>query len=512
MNDVDKNNPIPIYHQLKEMIKKKIETGEFTPGSRLPTELELCETFKISRTPVRQALSDLSHEGILYRRPGAGTFISDFSLSPSQDIMRIKVMIPEERWAQTLQDAAAVWNQENPDQQVKLELFTVGHAEFQFKLMHALASGNAPDLSLIDTVGFAQFARDYFILPIDEIDPEWVEETYKQDFFQACVHGSYYNDHIYSIQAQTDMALIWYRKDWFENEGISPPATWDDLIWVSQYFQREEIRKRYRIGPFALGFTAGLKAGETTTHQLLPLLWSTGADIFDDNRVVLDSDGTRRAVEFLSDLVHRYKVASPEVTSNEWDSAMRLFARGETALSFGGSYESGMIKKIAGWSEEEFCRHAGFIPIPAGRNGTQSTNVGGMGYVIYRQAKQPRLALEILKIVTRPKLMREFSVSTNQNPSRISVHKSLNPRQESFLYQTSKFLYQGRMRPILPEYPLVSEQIQAMFENVVSQRLSADVAVVKAAEIISAITRFPMDRDYSAEREDRYYEKARRNN
>lgn len=488
---IDKDNPLPIYHQLKEMIKKKIETGEYAPGSQLPTEHELCETFKISRTPVRQALMDLSHEGILYRKPGAGTFISDFSLFPSQDIMRIKVMIPEERWAQTLQDATAVWNQENPEQQIKLELLTVGHAEFQFKLLHSLASGNAPDLSVIDSVGFAQFARDYFILPLDEIDPEWIENTYKQDFFEGCVKGSYYNNHIYYIQAQTDMALIWYRKDWFEKENITPPSTWDDLIWVSQYFQRKDIRERYGIGSHALSFTAGLKAGETTTYQLLPLIWSNGGDIFQNNNVVLNSRNTIQAVEFLSDLVHRYKVASLESAFDEWDSAMFSFAQGKTAVSFGGSYESGMIKKIAGWSEEEFGQRVGFIPLPAGRYGKPSTNIGGMGYVIYRQTKQPRLALELLKLATSPKLMKEFSISTNQNPARISVHKKLNPQKEPFLFKTSRFLYDARMRPILPEYPLVSEQIQAMFENVISRRLDAKDAVARAAEIISAISRVP---------------------
>lgn len=59
MFEVDPGSPIPIYHQLKSAIKKKIETGEFKPGERIPTEQELCERYAISRSPVRQALKEL---------------------------------------------------------------------------------------------------------------------------------------------------------------------------------------------------------------------------------------------------------------------------------------------------------------------------------------------------------------------------------------------------------------------------------------------------------------------
>jgi len=475
------------------MIKKRIETGEYRTGEQLPTEQELCKTFGISRTPVRQALNELTHEGILYRKPGLGTFVSDFSLFPSSDNMRIKVMIPEERWATILQKAVELWNMEHHEEQVKLEILIAGHSEFQFKLIHSVAGGNAPDISLMDSVCFAQFARDFFILPLDDIDPVWINENYKKDFFQACVDGSTYDDQIYTLYLQTDMALIWYRKDWFENEGITPPETWDELVWVAQYFQREAIRNRYRIGSNALTFTAGLKAGETTTYQLLPILWSTGADIFKDNRIILDNEATRRALAFLRDLVHRYKVASADVATNEWNDAMRQFALGDVALAFGGSYERTLIQDASGWNDEEFARRVGFFTFPAGPGGNRSTIVGGMGFAVYRQTKQPKLALEILKLATGPRLMKEFCQTTNQNPGRISVHRVLDTDRESFLSRTSQFLYNARMRPILPEYSLVSEQLQAMTENVITERMTVKDAVTKAAEIISAIARLPLE-------------------
>jgi multiple sugar transport system substrate-binding protein len=491
MFEIDKSVPIPLYYQLKEMIKKKIESGEFKPGDRLPTEQELCEMFSISRTPVRQALTELTHEGILYRRPGLGTFISDFSLSPSRDVMRLKVMIPEEKWATPLEKAVRLWNEEYTDRQVKLNLLLVGYPELHFKIGTAVASGNAPDFSLIDSVWVAQFAKAGFLRPLDEVGPEWVESEYKQDFFPVFVEGGCCDGHLYAIHAQTDMALIWYRKDWFEAEGMGPPATWDELVEVAQYFQRAEVRKRYGLGPYALAFPAGLKAGETATYQLLPFLWSTGGDVFADDEVALDSDAVRRAVAFLRDLVSRYHVASPEVTTYEWNRAPKLFAGGEVAMSIGGSYESALIQEVTGWDGDEFRARVGFVPVPAGPGGQQTTSAGGMSYAIYRQAKQPELALEILKIATGPELMKEFCLATGQNPPRISVYQALDPERDWFLYKTSTMLYSARVRPLTPEYAKVSEQLRAMIENAVSNQMAVGEAVRRAAEIISAITGLP---------------------
>ena len=73
---IHRNSPIPIYYQLKEILLKKIRTGEWVPGALIPSERELCETYGISRMTARQAISDLVNEGVCYREQGRGTFVS----------------------------------------------------------------------------------------------------------------------------------------------------------------------------------------------------------------------------------------------------------------------------------------------------------------------------------------------------------------------------------------------------------------------------------------------------
>jgi len=58
------------------LIIEKIENGEYPPESKIPSEQELCDIFGISRPTVRQAISELTNSGYLYKEKGKGTFVS----------------------------------------------------------------------------------------------------------------------------------------------------------------------------------------------------------------------------------------------------------------------------------------------------------------------------------------------------------------------------------------------------------------------------------------------------
>lgn len=75
-NKLDKTIPVPLYYQLKELIISEIKNGNYTKDSLIPTEKEFSEYFQISRTTVRQAITELVQEGYLYRIKSKGTFVS----------------------------------------------------------------------------------------------------------------------------------------------------------------------------------------------------------------------------------------------------------------------------------------------------------------------------------------------------------------------------------------------------------------------------------------------------
>lgn len=68
---------IPYYLQLESVLEEKIDKRELKPGDQLPSEADICEEFRVSRTVVRQALKELEYSGLVRKRKGKGTFVSE---------------------------------------------------------------------------------------------------------------------------------------------------------------------------------------------------------------------------------------------------------------------------------------------------------------------------------------------------------------------------------------------------------------------------------------------------
>jgi GntR family transcriptional regulator len=63
---------VPLHHQIAQVLRVRLESGDWSIGGAV-TEQALCEEFRVSRTTVRQALSQLKHDGLLQSRRGVGT-------------------------------------------------------------------------------------------------------------------------------------------------------------------------------------------------------------------------------------------------------------------------------------------------------------------------------------------------------------------------------------------------------------------------------------------------------
>ena len=73
---IDRNSPVPLYHQLSEILLSQIASGLFRPGDAIPTEKELIRTYGLSRITVREAIEELVKRGYVRREQGRGTFVA----------------------------------------------------------------------------------------------------------------------------------------------------------------------------------------------------------------------------------------------------------------------------------------------------------------------------------------------------------------------------------------------------------------------------------------------------
>ena len=82
----DKRSATHRYQVLKEYLITKIQSGEYSKGSKIESEPVLCKKFQLSRNTARQALQELENEGFLYRIQGKGTFVRNTNPHKSSKI------------------------------------------------------------------------------------------------------------------------------------------------------------------------------------------------------------------------------------------------------------------------------------------------------------------------------------------------------------------------------------------------------------------------------------------
>ena len=119
--NLNKNNHIPLYIQLKEILERKIEDGIWETGEKIPSESELQDNYNVSRTTVRLAVKELINEEKLKSQQGKGTYVfkpkmdqnlqhlSSFTediikqgLEPGAEVIEFKESFPDKNVAEML--------------------------------------------------------------------------------------------------------------------------------------------------------------------------------------------------------------------------------------------------------------------------------------------------------------------------------------------------------------------------------------------------------------------------
>lgn len=73
---LNKDLGVPLYHQIQHLIRHRIHSGVYRPGTQIPSEHDLCQELTVSRVTLREALRELVRERLLVKVQGKGTFVS----------------------------------------------------------------------------------------------------------------------------------------------------------------------------------------------------------------------------------------------------------------------------------------------------------------------------------------------------------------------------------------------------------------------------------------------------
>jgi GntR family transcriptional regulator len=143
--DADAERPpsfSPLYQQIKGLITRCLQAGEWQPGQAIPSEIELAARYKVSQGTVRKAIDELATENLLVRRQGKGTFVATHAEATTQ--YRFLRLVPDAGAPATLQRRLLDCRRMRaPAEVARLLQLKAGEAAVQVRRL--LLAGTEPD-------------------------------------------------------------------------------------------------------------------------------------------------------------------------------------------------------------------------------------------------------------------------------------------------------------------------------------------------------------------------------
>ncbi|MFI9555118.1 GntR family transcriptional regulator [Nonomuraea endophytica] len=121
---LDRDGPVPIYKQVADEIRKKIESGELPAGAPVPSEAKLESDYNIARTTARRVAQELREQGMVYTIQGEGTFVGEPGVPRQPRKTPIYQKIAEEI-AERIQRGEIAPNRAIPGEKVMMQQYGV---------------------------------------------------------------------------------------------------------------------------------------------------------------------------------------------------------------------------------------------------------------------------------------------------------------------------------------------------------------------------------------------------
>ncbi|MEA5465534.1 GntR family transcriptional regulator [Leptothoe sp. PORK10 BA2] len=184
----------PLHISISEQLRQQIESGDYLPGEKLPSEHQLMETFSVSRITVRRAVANLVHQGLAKSQQGKGVFVTPqtkVAYSLSSPLIFIEQDLADKGIQLTFENLAFKKVKPSKGVQTILGLNSKSMVYFQKKLLFMDQAVGAVDMSyLLWELGqeFSPQLKQQMTFPTLEANGIPIEQI---DAVIECTHADY---------------------------------------------------------------------------------------------------------------------------------------------------------------------------------------------------------------------------------------------------------------------------------------------------------------------------------
>ncbi|AEE44667.1 ABC transporter substrate-binding protein [Cellulomonas fimi] len=214
-------------------------------------------------------------------------------------------------WAPGMEEAAAVWNEANPDIQVTVNKQDGGDPAVT-KLLTAIKAGSgAPDLFQTEYQKIPTLVSSDALADIADVLPEGTAERFADGTWQSVTLGS---DAVYGVPQDSGPMEFYYREDIFQQYGLAVPTTWEQYAQVAEQLHAADPTKY--LGTFSAndaGWFTGL------TQQAGASWWGIDGDAW---TVDIEDAPVQKVAEYWGGLVEKGVIDNKPMYTPEWNAAL----------------------------------------------------------------------------------------------------------------------------------------------------------------------------------------------
>jgi len=215
----------------------------------------------------------------------------------------------------------------------------------------------------------------------------------QKDFYPGAWNNDVVNGRVKAVPHYLDTGVLYYRKDLLEKYGEKPPTRWDDLTRIATRVQQEE-RKAGHSNFWGIVFQG--KSYEGLTCNALEWVSSYGGGTFvDENgKITVNNPQAAKALDMAASWIG--KISPEGVLGYKEDESRAVFQNGDALFMRNWPY----AYVLSQGTDSPLIGKVGVMSLPEGADGKSASTLGGWQWAVNANTKNPKAAIELIKILT----------------------------------------------------------------------------------------------------------------
>jgi multiple sugar transport system substrate-binding protein len=333
------------------------------------------------------------------------------------------------------------------------------------KIAAAVASGTVPDLCELGSTKFAQYAAAGRLGDMTSLADSLRARYRAWDMVT-------YDGRVFGLPWIVGTRALFYNTDLFRRAGLDPakpPQTWSELRNAAAAIQK--------LGGDVHGYGLNVEEREVLFKKFFPYAWGAGGS-------VLSADGTRSVVHSPENVaaLKFYLSLKPYSLLERQKVLDQAFKQGRIGMNFSGPWLLQTIPKDA----PNLHYNVALVPKPDA-GGTHASFLGGEILVTFTKVKHPDAAMTLAKFLISPPEAAKLARATFFTPATVGAENDpyyvAHPVERVFVQQ----LATAQSPPAIPQWADIEEILNAAVGEALYGRLTAEAALARADEQITAL-------------------------